>query len=122
MITLLLPSLTHFISIDAAAIMTTTAPLPGAGQKPPYQSQSSSQRIVPVSQQQPQPPPPQQLHTGLRVPSNRKTIYDRNLNRTRTAELNRATFGYLFAEMVTYAQRRVTGIQDLERRCVHMNT
>ena len=53
---------------------------------------------------------------GLRVPSNRKTIYDRNLNRTRTAELSRASFAYLFSEMVGYAQRKVTGIQDLERR------
>jgi len=54
--------------------------------------------------------------TGLRVPSNRKTIYDRNLNRSRNADLSRASFAYLFAEMVAYAQRRVTGIQDLERR------
>ncbi|KAL1956024.1 hypothetical protein VTO42DRAFT_7839 [Malbranchea cinnamomea] len=54
--------------------------------------------------------------TGLRVPTNRKTIYDRNLNRSRNAELSRASFAYLFSEMVTYAQRRVTGIQDLERR------
>lgn len=53
---------------------------------------------------------------GLRTPSNRKTIYDRNLNRTRTAELSRASFAYMFSEMVVYAQRRVTGIQDLERR------
>ncbi|KAL8803780.1 MAG: hypothetical protein Q9182_002990 [Xanthomendoza sp. 2 TL-2023] len=52
----------------------------------------------------------------LRTPANRKTIYDRNLNRTRTAELSRASFAYLFGEMVSYAQRRVTGIQDLERR------
>ncbi|KAI9850266.1 MAG: TRAPP subunit trs31 [Thelocarpon superellum] len=53
---------------------------------------------------------------GLRYPSNKKTIYDRNLNRSRTAELSRASFAYLFGEMVTYAQRRVTGIQDLEKR------
>ncbi|KAL8939627.1 MAG: hypothetical protein Q9211_002646 [Gyalolechia sp. 1 TL-2023] len=58
------------------------------------------------------PRAPQQLRT----PSNRKTIYDRNLNRTRTAELSRASFAYLFSEMVSYAQKRVTGIQDLERR------
>ncbi|PWY65847.1 transport protein particle complex subunit [Aspergillus eucalypticola CBS 122712] len=66
--------------------------------------------------------PAQHIHTqsqssqGLRVPSNRKTIYDRHLNRSRNAELSRASFAFLFAEMVTYAQRRVTGIQDLERR------
>ncbi|KAL5343120.1 TRAPP I complex [Aspergillus crustosus] len=68
----------------------------------------------------PQPPPqiqtPSQTTPGLRVPSNRKTIYDRHLNRSRNAELSRASFAFLFGEMVTYAQRRVTGIQDLERR------
>lgn len=58
------------------------------------------------------------LHPGLRTPVNRKTIYDRNLNRTRTAELSRASFAYLFAEMVSYAQKKVTGIQDLERRYI----
>lgn len=60
--------------------------------------------------------PSQSTSPGLRVPSNRKTIYDRHLNRSRTAELSRASFAFLFSEMVTYAQRRVTGIQDLERR------
>lgn len=68
------------------------------------------------------PQPTQQIQTiaqtspGLRVPSNRKTIYDRHLNRSRNAESSRASFAFLFAEMVTYAQRRVTGIQDLEKR------
>ncbi|KAL8908953.1 MAG: hypothetical protein Q9207_000529 [Kuettlingeria erythrocarpa] len=60
--------------------------------------------------------PVQRAPQQLRTPSNRKTIYDRNLNRTRTAELSRASFAYLFSEMVSYAQKRVTGIQDLERR------
>ncbi|RJE24703.1 Transport protein particle [Aspergillus sclerotialis] len=60
--------------------------------------------------------PTQSSSPGLRVPSNRKTIYDRHLNRSRTAELSRASFAFLFSEMVTYAQRRVTGIQDLEKR------
>ncbi|MCJ1375735.1 TRAPP subunit trs31 [Loxospora ochrophaea] len=66
----------------------------------------------------PQTPPSAQRNpqSGLRIPSNRKTIYDRNLNRTRTSELSRASFAYLFSEMVSYAQKRVTGIQDLERR------
>ena len=53
---------------------------------------------------------------GLRYPSNRKTIYDRNLNRSRTAELSRASFALLFGEMIGYAQRRVKGTQDLEKR------
>ncbi|KAK4692159.1 trafficking protein particle complex subunit 5, partial [Lecanoromycetidae sp. Uapishka_2] len=91
--------------------MTTTAPASQASKSLPppmaLQQQQSAQRI-------PQQPP--QQHAGLRTPSNRKTIYDRNLNRTRTAELSRASFAYLFSEMITYAQKRVTGIQDLERR------
>ncbi|KAK4040027.1 NO signaling/Golgi transport ligand-binding domain-containing protein [Parachaetomium inaequale] len=53
---------------------------------------------------------------GLRYPSNGKTIYHRPLNRTKTAELSQSSFAYLFSEMVTYAQRRVTGIQELEKR------
>ena len=96
---------------NASPTMTTTAPPTQASKilLPPttLQQQQSAQRV-------PQQPP--QQHVGLRTPSNRKTIYDRNLNRTRTAELSRASFAYLFSEMVTYAQKRVTGIQDLERR------
>ena len=53
---------------------------------------------------------------GLRYPSNGKTIYHRPLNRTKTAELSQSSFAYLFSEMVSYAQRRVTGIQELEKR------
>jgi len=54
---------------------------------------------------------------GLRYPSNgSKTIYHRPLNRSRTQELSQASFAYLFGEMVSYAQKRVTGIQDLEKR------
>ncbi len=96
---------------------TSTAPRaqpPTTAFLPP---QSQSTFPIPASQSAPHPSP----IAGLRVPSNRKTIYDRNLNRTRTAELSRASFAYLFSEMVTYAQKRVTGIQDLERRYVHGN-
>ncbi|KAK4937043.1 Trafficking protein particle complex subunit 31 [Elasticomyces elasticus] len=53
---------------------------------------------------------------ALRYPSTRKTIYDRNLNRSRNAELSRSSFAYLFMEMVSYAQRRVKGIADFEKR------
>lgn len=55
---------------------------------------------------------------GLRYPSNGKTIYHRPLNRTKTAELSQASFAYLFSEMVTYAQRQVKDIQELEQKCV----
>lgn len=54
--------------------------------------------------------------SGLRLPSNGKTIYHRPLNRSKTAEMSQASFAYLFGEMITYAQRRVKGIQELEQR------
>ncbi|KAF8588461.1 TRAPP I complex [Ramaria rubella] len=46
----------------------------------------------------------------------RTTIYDRNLNKTRTAEVSASAFAFLFSEMVQYTQKRVSGIEDLERR------
>lgn len=53
---------------------------------------------------------------GLRYPSNGKTIYHRPLNRTKTAELSQSSFAYLFSEMVSYAQRNVKDISELEQR------
>lgn len=53
---------------------------------------------------------------GLRYPSNKKSIYDRNLNRSKNAELSRAAFAYLFIEMIAYAQRGVSNVGDLEQR------
>jgi len=53
---------------------------------------------------------------GLRYPSNKKTIYDRNLNRSKNAELSRAAFAYLFIEMISYAQKGARDVGDLEQR------
>ncbi len=69
-----------------------------------------------LPQSRPQSGLQSQASSGLRLPSNKKTIYDRNLNRSRNAELSRSSFAYLFMEMVSYAQKRVTGIQGLEKR------
>ncbi|KAK5149151.1 NO signaling/Golgi transport ligand-binding domain-containing protein [Cryomyces antarcticus] len=66
-----------------------------------------------VLQQQLQQAPPS---GGLRYPSSKKTIYDRNLNRTRTSELSRASLAYLFIEMISYAQKRAPSVSDLEKR------
>ena len=55
---------------------------------------------------------------GLRYPSNKKSIYDRNLNRSKNAELSRAAFAYLFIEMIAYAQRGVSNVGDLEQKYV----
>lgn len=49
-------------------------------------------------------------------PANRPNIYDRGLNKTRTAEISASAFAFLFSEMVQYTQKRVSGINDLERR------
>ncbi|KAF9736542.1 hypothetical protein PMIN06_004826 [Paraphaeosphaeria minitans] len=54
--------------------------------------------------------------SGLRYPSNKKTIYDRNLNRSKNAELSRAAFAYLFIEMINLAQKNAKDVGDLEKR------
>ncbi|CAG8502234.1 14673_t:CDS:2 [Cetraspora pellucida] len=46
----------------------------------------------------------------------RVSIADRNLNRTRGMEVGIGAFAFLFSEMLQYAQKRVLGIQDLERK------
>lgn len=52
-------------------------------------------------------------------PATRLNIYDRNLNKTRIAEVSASAFSFLFSEIVQYTQKRVSGINDLERRYVH---
>lgn len=47
---------------------------------------------------------------------NRPNIYDRNLNKTRTADVSGSAFAFLFSEIVQYTQKRVSGINDLERQ------
>lgn len=54
--------------------------------------------------------------SGLRYPTSGKTIYHRPLNRAKAAELSGASFAYLFAEMVSYASKKIESIQDLEKR------
>ena len=49
---------------------------------------------------------------------NRPNIYDRNLNKTRGTEVSGAAFAFLFSEIVQYTQKRVSGINDLERQWV----
>lgn len=46
----------------------------------------------------------------------RPSIYDRNLNKTRVSEVSAPAFAFLFSEIVQYTQKRVNGINDLERR------
>lgn len=46
----------------------------------------------------------------------RTSIFDRNLNRIRGAEISQAAFSFLFAEIVRYTQKRVDGMCELEKR------
>ena len=93
-------------ALKPGSSLTPSTPLPTQQQLQQQQSQQAVQQRAPG-----QTP-------GLRYPSNRKTIYDRNLSRSKNAELSRAAFAFLFVEMIGYAQRRVTGIADLEKRWV----
>ncbi|GBC07178.1 hypothetical protein RclHR1_00730027 [Rhizophagus clarus] len=46
----------------------------------------------------------------------RVSIVERNLNKTKGAEVGLGAFAFLFSEMLQYAQKRVHGIQDLETK------
>ncbi|KAJ6584279.1 NO signaling/Golgi transport ligand-binding domain-containing protein [Mycena sp. CBHHK59/15] len=54
-------------------------------------------------------PPPKQAAV-------RPNIYDKNLTKTRITEVSAPAFSFLFSEIVQYTQKRVSGINDLERR------
>ncbi|KXN87536.1 Transport protein particle subunit trs31 [Leucoagaricus sp. SymC.cos] len=56
------------------------------------------------------------LGSAKPAPGPRPNIYDRNLNKTRIAEVSASSFAFLFSEIVQYTQKRVSGINDLERR------
>ncbi|KZP32435.1 TRAPP I complex [Athelia psychrophila] len=54
--------------------------------------------------------------TSTRHAGPRPNIFDRSLNKTRTTEVSTSAFAFLFSEVVQYTQKRVSGINDLERR------
>lgn len=54
--------------------------------------------------------------SSLRYPSSRKTIYDRNLNRTKTSEISLASFSYLFNTLITYHHSRSGSVAEIETR------
>lgn len=61
----------------------------------------------------PQPKPHQ---PSLRYPSNRKTIYDRNLNRTKSAEAAQASFAFLFNTLISYHHSKSGSVSEIEAR------
>jgi hypothetical protein len=98
----LIPPILQEITINVSNTRKMTQPPSKASSQNVLQQQSSRGALAP----------------NLRYPSNKKTIYDRNLNRSKNAEISRAAFAYLFVEMISYAQKRVKGIADLEARYI----
>jgi len=80
-------------------------------------SLSSAEHLSPNSSRFSLPNTPS-INTALGTPRPilRPNIYDRHLNKTRVAEVSASSFAYLFSEVVQYTQKRVSGINDLERR------
>ena len=52
----------------------------------------------------------------LRYPSSRKSIYDRNLNRTKTAEVGLSAFAHLFNTIITYHHSKSDSVSEIESR------
>ncbi|KAA8912880.1 NO signaling/Golgi transport ligand-binding domain-containing protein [Sphaerosporella brunnea] len=83
----------------------------------PFSPNPSIQSGVPTTTPPLSASKPSQLgSSNLRYASSRKSIYDRHLNRTQRSELSKASFAFLFGEMIQYAQKQVLGIQDLEKK------
>ncbi|KAF9056417.1 TRAPP complex subunit trs31 [Panaeolus papilionaceus] len=82
-------------------------------------SSQSSEHHSPTSSTRFSLPSAPSIHavvSGNKSNQNRPNIYDRNLNKTRGTEVSAAAFAFLFSEMVQYTQKRVSGINDLERQ------
>jgi len=62
------------------------------------------------------PLPPPAPYVPLRYPTNRKTIYDRNLNRTRQNEVSLTSFAHIFNSLISYHHARSPSVSDLESR------
>lgn len=75
-----------------------------------------SQQQPPTAKSTYTPLPPPAPYTPLRYPRSGKTIYDRNLNRAKTAELSLPSFAHLFNSLVSYHHARSPTVADLEAR------
>ena len=54
----------------------------------------------------------------LRRPTANQNIQDRPIAKTRGAEVSLTSWQFMFAEIITYTQKRVAGITDFEKKCV----
>jgi len=48
----------------------------------------------------------------------KSVILERSLNKTRNADIPISSLYYLYSEMVMYAQKRSSGIQELEQKLI----
>ena len=60
--------------------------------------------------------PSKPFQPSLRYPSSRKSIYDRNPNRTRAGETSLASFAYLFNTLITYHHSKSGSVSEIESR------
>ncbi|KAK0446425.1 TRAPP complex subunit trs31 [Desarmillaria tabescens] len=82
-------------------------------------SLSSVEHLSPTTSSRYSIPSAPSINTALgtnKQALSRPNIYDRNLNKPRVTDVSGAAFSFLFSEIVQYTQKRVSGINDLERR------
>ncbi|KAI5991436.1 NO signaling/Golgi transport ligand-binding domain-containing protein [Pisolithus albus] len=79
-------------------------------------SLSSADLLSPTGSSRFSLPSAPSINATLGQTRQRPNIYDRNLNKTRSSEVSASAFAFLFSEIVQYTQKRVSGINDLERR------
>lgn len=96
------------------------SPLPPAGSPLyTYSTNTSSSTVAQtprsVSIRDPRHSPHPSLPAGAPVPTS-ANILERNLNRTKGAEVAASSWAFMFAEIVSYSQSRVDSVADLERR------
>ena len=83
--------------------------MPGVGGGMPFQAPQQEAAYTPI-------PPAKPFVSTLRYPSSRKTIYDRNLNRTKSLEISLASFAYLFNSLITYHHSKSGSVSEIESR------
>ncbi|KAI6045203.1 NO signaling/Golgi transport ligand-binding domain-containing protein [Pisolithus marmoratus] len=89
-------------------------------QQPPARfsvlSSSSADLLSPTGSSRFSLPSAPSISATLGQSRQRPSICERNLNKTRSSEVSASAFAFLFSEIVQYTQKRVSGINDLERR------
>ncbi|KAF2225701.1 NO signaling/Golgi transport ligand-binding domain-containing protein [Elsinoe ampelina] len=79
-------------------------------------SSSTTTTTKPLARTSHIPLPPPAPYVPLRYPSSRKSIYDKNLNRTRQNEVSLSSFAHIFNSLISYHQARAPSVSDLESR------